>query len=345
MYLRGSYIHVHVGTRTAPSRARVASCTYSYEEQTISLSILKSKSAKSANLQIPHFCKPKPTTMFSNGPKENANPTLYATLDDGNRRNRQSSALGSEAVARFSRFGCTLAHDDSTTDDSTTDAHFSGAGGAWERSVHLALADAAAASGGTNVSLLKDAGFGVPDVEDAMVTTTPELMEATFSPSPSSSSTAFVGRENMPPESKSENDRDGIDAEEVFEIIRNIQDPEHPNSLESLGVVRLAHVTVVDLKSSPKESKGKLSKVDVRFTPTIPHCSMATLIGLCLRVKLLRSLPSRFKVAVRIEPGTHASETAVNRQLDDKERVRAALENEHLRGVVDRCIGQGMGIA
>ena len=34
----------------------------------------------------------------------------------------------------------------------------------------------------------------------------------------------------------------------------------------------------------------------VEFTPTIPHCSMATLIGLSIRVKLLRSLPTRFKV-------------------------------------------------
>ena len=279
--------------------------------------------------------------MLSNGPKENANPTLYATLDDVNRRERDSSAVGSETVARFARYDYNSTHDDSTTDDFS-----SGAGGAWERSVHLALADAAAASGGTNVSLPRDAGFAVPDVEDAAASeaaTIPELTEATCTCSQSSSSVVGVGvdRESMPP------DRDGIDAEEVFEIIRNIQDPEHPNSLESLGVVRLAHVTVVDLKcSSPKEeTKGKLSKVDVRFTPTIPHCSMATLIGLCLRVKLLRSLPSRFKVTVRIEPGTHASETAVNRQLDDKERVRAALENEHLRGVVDRCIGQGMGIA
>ena len=280
--------------------------------------------------------------MLSNGPKENANPTLYATLDDANRRERDSSAVGSEALARFARYDYNSTHDDSgSTDD------FSGAGGAWERSVHLALVDAAVASGGSNVSLLRDAGFAVPDLEDAAATAAaakiPELTEATFKCSQSSSSSAVGGgvdRENVPP------DRDGIDAEEVFEIIRNIQDPEHPNSLESLGVVRLAHVTVVDLKSSPKdESKGKLSKVDVRFTPTIPHCSMATLIGLCLRVKLLRSLPSRFKVTVRIEPGTHASETAVNRQLDDKERVRAALENEHLRGVVDRCISQGMGIA
>lgn len=33
------------------------------------------------------------------------------------------------------------------------------------------------------------------------------------------------------------------------------------------------------------------------FTPTIPHCSMATLIGLSIKVKLLRSLPQRFKVS------------------------------------------------
>ena len=74
----------------------------------------------------------------------------------------------------------------------------------------------------------------------------------------------------------------------------------------------------------------------------IPHCSMATLIGLSLRVKLLRSIPSRFKVSVKIEGGTHVSEHAVNKQLADKERVRAALENEHLLGVVDRCISGGM---
>lgn len=38
------------------------------------------------------------------------------------------------------------------------------------------------------------------------------------------------------------------------------------------------------------------STVSVEFTPTIPHCSMATLIGLSIKVKLLRSLPNRFKV-------------------------------------------------
>lgn len=42
------------------------------------------------------------------------------------------------------------------------------------------------------------------------------------------------------------------------------------------------------------------STVDVEFTPTIPHCSMATLIGLSIKVKLLRCLPNRFKVCILV---------------------------------------------
>lgn len=69
---------------------------------------------------------------------------------------------------------------------------------------------------------------------------------------------------------------------------------------------------------------------------------MATQIGLCLRVKLDRSLPSSYQITVLIEPGTHASENAINKQLADKERVCAALENKHLLGIVNRCIMNGL---
>lgn len=69
---------------------------------------------------------------------------------------------------------------------------------------------------------------------------------------------------------------------------------------------------------------------------------MATLIGLSIRVKLLRALPPRFKVSVEINPGTHASENAVNKQLADKERVAAALENSHLIEVINQCIAVPM---
>lgn len=66
---------------------------------------------------------------------------------------------------------------------------------------------------------------------------------------------------------------------------------------------------------------------------------MATLIGLSIRVQLLRVLPPRFKVSVEITPGTHMSEAAINKQLADKERVAAALENNHLLEVINQCVG------
>lgn len=137
-----------------------------------------------------------------------------------------------------------------------------------------------------------------------------------------------VDIEYLRKEKKGDNERDLIDELEVYELLRNINDPEHPLTLEQLKVVEPSLIKVDDEHST----------CDILFTPTIPHCSMATLIGLCLRVKLLRSLPPRFKVTININPGTHASELAVNKQLNDKERVQAALENERLLGVVQQCL-------
>lgn len=70
------------------------------------------------------------------------------------------------------------------------------------------------------------------------------------------------------------------------DLIRGINDPEHPLTLEELNVLQLQHVNISDSDSY----------VTVCFTPTIPHCSMATLIGLSIKVRLLRALPERFKV-------------------------------------------------
>ena len=55
-------------------------------------------------------------------------------------------------------------------------------------------------------------------------------------------------------------------------------------------------------------------------------------------MKLLRSLPDRFKVRVLISPGSHSTEDAINKQLADKERVAAALENSYLLEVVNQCL-------
>jgi metal-sulfur cluster biosynthetic enzyme len=97
-----------------------------------------------------------------------------------------------------------------------------------------------------------------------------------------------------------EEECDEVTADEIFDHIRNLNDPEHPLTLEQLKVVSADNISVDD----------KFRSVEVRFTPTIPHCSMATLIGLCIRVKLLRSLSKKYKVTVLISPGTHQSEDA-----------------------------------
>jgi len=130
------------------------------------------------------------------------------------------------------------------------------------------------------------------------------------------------------PQELDENVTDPFDAREIFDMIRDINDPEHPLTLEDLNVVNEEHIFVDDENNI----------VNVQFTPTIPHCSMATLIGLAIRVRLLRVLPARFKVGVQIREGTHAQEKQVNKQLRDKERVAAALENSSLIGVVNQCL-------
>ncbi|KAF6037901.1 hypothetical protein EB796_003791 [Bugula neritina] len=121
---------------------------------------------------------------------------------------------------------------------------------------------------------------------------------------------------------------DEFDSWEVFDILRSIKDPEHPLTLEELNVVDKSLIQV----------DNKNNSISIQFTPTVPHCSLATLIGLSIRVKLVRSLPPRFKVDVKINPGSHVSEIAVNKQLNDKERVAAALENFDLLRTVNKCL-------
>jgi len=127
---------------------------------------------------------------------------------------------------------------------------------------------------------------------------------------------------------KDDDVEDAIDEREIFDLLRDINDPEHPMSLEELNVIQMENIEVDHNNSC----------INVHFTPTIPHCSMATLIGLSIKVCLLRSLPQKYKVEVRISPGSHTSEVAVNKQLADKERVSAALENNSLIGVVNQCL-------
>ncbi|XP_028947370.2 protein AE7-like 1 [Malus domestica] len=79
---------------------------------------------------------------------------------------------------------------------------------------------------------------------------------------------------------------DTIDPLDIYDFVRDIRDPEHPYSLEQLNVLSEESIIVDD----------KLGRILITFTPTIQHCSMATVIGLCPRVKLKHCFPPHYKV-------------------------------------------------
>ena len=253
-------------------------------------------------------------------PKENANPKII-DVTKGPSQSRHES----EIWMSINQLTCEVGQlDDHDLSDSQSR----------NRSILKALQDASHATEGKSVSLLRNSGLILKQTER----TTTRKLSFHFPIQFSNFGTNVDELSQIDSENKQVR-QETIDEDEVFDIIRNIQDPEHPLTLEQLGVVSRKQIEVKEISSIEGHSI-----VDVRFTPTIPHCSMATLIGLSIRVKLLRSLPSnnRFKVTVRIEPGTHNSELAVNKQLSDKERVCAALENKHLLGLVNKCILSGM---
>ncbi|XP_063221518.1 MIP18 family protein galla-1 [Bacillus rossius redtenbacheri] len=120
--------------------------------------------------------------------------------------------------------------------------------------------------------------------------------------------------------------------ETIYEHIRTIRDPEKPATLEDLHVVYEEGVMI----KSPTDDK--VCVIRIEFNPTIPHCSLATLIGLCIRVKLQRSLIEKYKLDIYIKKGTHSTEDEINKQINDKERIAAAMENPELHKLVEECI-------
>ena len=46
----------------------------------------------------------------------------------------------------------------------------------------------------------------------------------------------------------------------------------------------------------------------------------------------------RFKVDIALAEGSHLSEAAITKQLNDKERIAAALENPNLLEMVQTCL-------
>lgn len=129
-----------------------------------------------------------------------------------------------------------------------------------------------------------------------------------------------------------------VTRESVFEILRGIRDPEHPYNLEQLSIVTPDGITISELQDKAVLCTGgqPVEFIEVVFTPTVPHCSMAGIIGLCVIYQLQRFIQGRL-IAVKIKENAHSTYQALNKQLSDKDRVLAAFENEGLVDVIKSC--------
>ncbi|XP_076443276.1 MIP18 family protein galla-1-like [Babylonia areolata] len=125
-------------------------------------------------------------------------------------------------------------------------------------------------------------------------------------------------------------------AETVYDMIRDVHDPEKPETLEELNVVREEGVMATRLPTGQ-------TLITIEFVPTVPHCSLASIIGLTLRRKIETSFPEKYKVDIFIKKGTHQTADDINKQINDKERISAAMENPNLRSLVDKCIADEIG--
>lgn len=132
-------------------------------------------------------------------------------------------------------------------------------------------------------------------------------------------------------------------SETVFEAIRSIKDPEHPYTLEQLSVVCAEDIAVGCVGDDASDivcRKGLPIKcISVTFTPTVPHCSLAGIIGLCIRHRL-ENLTRGYWIRVFVKEETHVNYLALNKQLNDRDRVMAAFENEGLMDVIKSCLEQ-----
>jgi len=135
-----------------------------------------------------------------------------------------------------------------------------------------------------------------------------------------------------------DNDLDAFTAEDVFDELRSVIDPEHPGvTLADLNVITKERCVVCPMPRPPGSwSKKPRRKVTVVLKPTVPHCHLMLLIALCVRTRLFDRLPldTEWKVDIALVDGSHLDQKAIEKQVNDKERVRGASENKAMMDVV-----------
>ena len=214
--------------------------------------------------------------MSSSTVKENANPTIHAVRRRKTSRLSQETSVGHAELQKYSRKAVTASTSSAWFVSNDESDWSSSLQSTVERSVLIALQDIAIhshigdsatvsqksstkqkqKSEPENLQILKIAGFFVDPTANLNFT-----------------KPLFIPYKYAIPQStikkSKENQRDPFDDGEIFDMIRTINDPEHPLSLEQLNVVNLEDIKVFDALSDNDLMKSEgtlLSAVEIMFT-------------------------------------------------------------------------------
>ena len=217
--------------------------------------------------------------------KENPNPIIHSTNKHSHVSNipAASPLIGSASIRRYHLGGTPSPSNsqqlniiDPTTewdiDYDTSSIYQLGSITAEDRSVALALSTADHASTTDNnnenntssstvskLDILQQAGFALYNPK-TIHKQCKAIRYPSFTPSKHKTKINIESTkwQTLQTEEKKEEEekRDTITPNEIFDIVRNIQDPEHPLTLEQLNVVRLELIKVVDLKGDSSSDDG-----------------------------------------------------------------------------------------
>lgn len=123
----------------------------------------------------------------------------------------------------------------------------------------------------------------------------------------------------------------------------DIIDPEYPVELVHLEVLVLEAIEII-----PKPSSQRTIHI-ISFFPTYGQCKLAPLIGISIIIvlfqkstiyKLVNKYNLRWLMEFKITIGKkyHTAAENITKQLNDKDRLSAALENNAIRLSVLRCM-------
>ena len=213
--------------------------------------------------------------------KENANPQLFFVENADRYSHTRRAPLDWTNLGTFEQEQRESGSDRGRSKTSSGSAAIVVPTTAEDKAILRAIMDSSrSTTNGKGVGLLRKAGLVIPTYSSyskRSATTTPS--SSWFS---DSSRPIFQSAEDEVRQGKKDNEDDNhndsekksdesdISPEEIFDIIRTIQDPEHPNSLEQLGVVSLEQVELSLARDREEKNNRNQDEINIRFTPTIP---------------------------------------------------------------------------